>query len=588
MSNESAIPTPATPDVCTVAILVDGQEISGEFHVLSISVSREINRIPAATLQIQDGEPSKATFAASNTEHFIPGKQIDIQLGYRSQNTSVFKGVVIRSGIKIRKQGTVLNVECRGAAIKMTQAPRSRYFIDRKDSELIEELIDAHALKKQVETTGPALKQVVQFHATDWDFMVCRAEANGLVVIAEDQNVSVSKPAMNDSPVVQIAYGSTVLELDCEVDARLQNKDIKAVSWSPTDQKTQDAQAREPTVTAGGNLKATDLAQTMGSHTLELKHTGFLDQPELQAWADARLLRERLARVRGRAKCQGFAGVTPGKIVEVTGIGDRFAGKMYASGVRHTVANGNWETDIQFGLSPETFAETFDLRPAPVGGLLPMVSGLQIGVVSALEGDPLSESRIRVRLPMVSASDDGVWARLATLDAGKNRGTYFRPEVGDEVLVGHLFDDPRHPVILGAIHSSSHEPPQPIKDDNHLKGYVSREKLKLSFDDEKKAIRLETPGGNKLLISDDAKGIAFQDQNGNKITLDDKGIRIESAADLTVKAAKDAKMSGANVEVSAQSSFKASGAGTAEVSAATTSIKGSAQTVVQGGIVQIN
>ncbi|MCI5139498.1 MAG: Rhs element Vgr protein, partial [Candidatus Electrothrix sp. AR1] len=56
MSNESCIPTPATPDVCTVAILIDGTEIPGEFHLLSVAVTREVNRIPTAVVQLQDGE----------------------------------------------------------------------------------------------------------------------------------------------------------------------------------------------------------------------------------------------------------------------------------------------------------------------------------------------------------------------------------------------------------------------------------------------------------------------------------------------------------------------------------------------------
>ena len=75
MSNESTIPTPATPDVCTIGILVDGVEIPGRFHVLSVSVTRELNRIPAAVIQFLDGEASKSTFEASNSDLFIPGKK---------------------------------------------------------------------------------------------------------------------------------------------------------------------------------------------------------------------------------------------------------------------------------------------------------------------------------------------------------------------------------------------------------------------------------------------------------------------------------------------------------------------------------
>jgi len=581
VSNESTIPTPATPDVCTVALLVDGTEVSGALHVLSVSVSRELNRIPSATIQIQDGEPAKATFAVSNTDHFVPGKQIEIQLGYRSQNQTVFKGLIVKQGIKVRKSGSALNIECRSDAVKMTSASKSRYFIDKKDSDIMEELLDAHSLPKDVEATTPALKEVVQYDATDWDFLLCRAEANGQVVLVGDDKVRVAKPGTEGSSVLQIAYGSTVLELDAEVDARWQSAGVKASSWKAADQAIIDAEAKEPSTPSVGNLAASDLAKVLGGDTLDIKHGGALDESQLQTWADARLSRMRLAKVRGRARCQGFAGVMPDKIVEVSGIGERFQGKMYVSAVRHSVSGGNWETDVQFGLNPELFAQTYDLRPLPAAGLLPTVSGLQVGIVTALENDPAGEDRIKIRLPLISANDEGVWARLATLDAGKERGTYFRPEIGDEVVVGFLNDDPRYPVVLGMCHSSAKPAPEPAKDDNHHKGYVSREKLKLAFDDEKKIIGLETPAGNKLALSEDAKGITLQDQNGNKITLDDSGITIESAKDLILKAGKDLNLSGMNTEFSAQAGFKASGMRNAEVSS-------SGSLVVRGATVQIN
>jgi uncharacterized protein involved in type VI secretion and phage assembly len=136
--------------------------------------------------------------------------------------------------------------------------------------------------------------------------------------------------------------------------------------------------------------------------------------------------------------------------------------------------------------------------------------------------------------------------------------------------------------------SSANPAPEPAKDDNNHKGYVSRERLRLTFDDDKKIIGLETPAGNKIALSEDANGIVLEDQNGNKITLDANGIKIESAKDLVFKAANDVKLSGTNTEFSAQSGFKASGIGTAEVSGAQTKINGSAMTVIKGGMVQIN
>jgi len=389
------------------------------------------------------------------------------------------------------------------------------------------------------------------------------------------------------SAALKMAYGSTVLELDAEIDSRLQNKGVKASCWSAPDQATVDADATEPSLLSAGNLAASDLAKVLGDGTSEIKHAGHLDQPELQSWADARLLRMRLAKIRGRARCQGFAALLPGQIVEISGVGDRFAGQLYVSGVRHTVSGGNWETDVQFGISPELFTETYNLRPLPAAGLLPVVSGLQMGIVTALENDPDSEFRIKCRLPLISANDDGVWARLATLDAGDGRGTFFRPEINDEVVVGFLNEDPRYPVILGMCHSSAKAAPQPAKDANNLKGYVSREKLKVTFDDDKKVITFETPGGNKMSLTDDAKGIVLQDQNGNKITLDDGGIKVESVKDITLKSSNDTKLSATNAEISAQSSFKATGTSTAEVSGGSTTISGNSMASVKGPQVQI-
>jgi Rhs element Vgr protein len=588
VSNASTIPTPATPDVCTVAVLVDGVEIPGAYHVFAVSVTREINRIPTASIQLRDGEASRSTFELSNSDHFVPGKEIEIQLGYRSRNESVFKGIVVKHGIKIRKSGSLLLVECRDEAVKMTSGAKSRYFSDKKDSDIMEEIIGSYPLQKDVTATVPDLKEVVQYEATDWDFLVCRAEANGHVVLVEDGKITVAPPVTDEEPVVAVRYGATLLELDVEIDARWQSKGIKASCWDASDQDVIEAEAREPVGPDNGNLSSANLAEVIGGEAQDLRHGGKLGQPELQAWADGRLLKERLAKVRGRAKFQGFAGVAPGKIIEVSGIGERCGGNLYVSGVRHTVSHGNWETDVQFGLSVEPFAETYNLRPLPAAGLLPAVSGLQIGVVTALENDPDGEDRIKVRLPLVSPVEEGIWARIATLDAGNERGTFFRPDIGDEVVIGFLNDDPRHPIVLGMCHSSAKPAPEPAEDVNDRKGYVSREKMRIVFDDEKKSIALDTPAGNILSLSENDQGIQIKDQNGNTVTLDAGGITIESAKDLVLKAAKDIKIEGLNIEVKAQAGFKAAGTSSAEVSGASTTIKGSATTAIQGGVVQIN
>ena len=105
--------------------------------------------------------------------------------------------------------------------------------------------------------------------------------------------------------------------------------------------------------------------------------------------------------------------------------------------------------------------------------------------------------------------------------------------------------------------------------------------MKLTFDDDKKVVSLETPGGRKLTLSDDRKSASLVDQNGNKVVLDDKGITLESSKDLILKATGDVKVQGTNVECKSQASFKAEGQAAADV-------KSSGPLTIKGALVQIN
>ncbi|MCC6726550.1 MAG: type VI secretion system tip protein VgrG [Saprospiraceae bacterium] len=588
-NSASTISTPASPDVATLSILIDGSEIPGSFQIKAVSVTKEANRIPTARLVLLDGEAAKQTFEISNQAFFLPGKKIEIQAGYRANNDTIFKGIVVCHSVKIRQNGSSLTVDCKDEAVKMTLDRKSKYFLEQKDSDVVEDLIGAYGLTKDVEVTNLKHKELVQFDTTDWDFMLTRSEANGQLCIADDGKVSVKKPKMSGQPVLSVAFGTTIMEFDAEMDARHQFQAVKSMSWSHTDQAIVEAGANEPGFAGSGNVSTDDIAKSVEVAEFTERHGGMLAQPELQNWADARLARQRLAKICGRVRFQGFAGVKPGLLLELQGVGERFDGKVFISGVHHEIGKGNWLTDVQFGLNPAWLSQIVDLRPPAAAGLLPPVNGLQIGIVTKIEGDPDGEDRIQVRLPVVSPDDEGIWARVATLDAGDNRGSFFRPELNDEVLVGFLNDDPRHPVVLGMCHSSAKPAPHQPTDDNHEKGFVTRSKMRLWFDDDKKIVTLETPAGNKLQMTEEDKAIMIEDQNGNKIVMNSDGISIESSKDIILKASKDIKAEGVNIELKASGNFKAEGNSGATVKAsATATLEGGAMAVVKGGMVQIN
>ena len=581
MNNSGVIQTSQSSDLVTHKILLDGQELSQTFQVKSIVVQNEVNRIPMAQIVLIDGEPSERDFKLSNEDFLIPGKKIEITAGYHSDEETIFKGIIIKHSIKIRDNSSFLIIECKDEAVKLTIGRKSNYYYDAKDSDIFEKIISTYGLENQIENTNYSHKELVQYNTTDWDFMISRAQANGKLCFVENGKISIIKPNLGASSIETVSFGATMLDFDAEIDARNQVAKVSSYSWDYTNQEVVEIEAQDPNVSLNGNLSSADLSKTIELENYELRHGGNISDVELQDWADAKLLFQHLSRVRGRVKFQGIPSVKPNTILTLEVVGNRFNGKAYVTGVSHQISEGNWTIDAQFGLNPEWFSETFDINTPAAAGIIAAIKGLHIGIVTQLQDDPDGEERILVKIPIVNNEEQGIWCRVAALDAGNNRGTFFRPEIADEVIIGFINEDPNDAIILGMLHSSGKPAPLVASDDNHQKGIFTRSEMKVLFDDEKKSIAIETPAGKKIIIDEDAGIIKIEDENSNVITLDSNGIKMESAGKIELKASGDVSIEGSNVSIKASAQFKAEGSAGVEMSSSATAI-------VKGSIVQIN
>lgn len=581
MSPSRTIQTSRSADLVTFKIRIDGTELPATVQVMNISVEKEINRIPTARLVFTDGDPSGQDFSLSSGEQFLPGKVLEIDAGYHSDEETIFKGIIVKHSLKIRSGYSLLTVECKDKAVKLTAGRKSKYFLDSKDSDAFEEIIGAYGVAADVEASSFQHQKLVQYDCTDWDFLVTRAQANGKVVVVDDGKITVKAPDTDQSEVETVAFGATLLDFDAEMDARNQFSKVSSYTWSHANQELVEQEASGPNPTLNGNVTPDDLAAVVGLENLELKFGGTVGDQSVKDWANAKALFNQLAKTRGRVRFQGIPACKPNTTLKLEGVGDRFNGKIYISAVRHEITEGQWTIDAQFGINPEWFADTNKINDLPAAGLFGAVHGLQIAIVTQLESDPDGEDRVRIKCPMIDKDSEGIWARIASLDAGENRGAYFRPEIGDEVIVGFINDNPNEPVILGMLNSSAKPAPIKASDDNHEKGFVTRSEMKFIFNDDKKSVVLETPAGKKITVDEDAGIIQLEDENSNKLTMNSDGIKIESGKDIILKATGDVKTEGINIEMKAQASLKAEGSASAEV-------KASGTLTLKGALVQIN
>ncbi|HEY0435635.1 MAG TPA: type VI secretion system tip protein VgrG, partial [Phenylobacterium sp.] len=448
------------------------------------------------------------------------------------------------------------------------------------------------------DSTTPAHKELVQYYCTDWDFMVARAEANGLLVIATDGTLSVEAPKTDATAELEVAYGTDLYEFQAEIDARTQLASVEAVGWDTATLEIVRSSAAAPeTLNTQGNLDAAALSAVLGLDTYVMQTATPLESDVLGTWAKAQQVKAALARIRGAMSFQGSAKAKVGGLIDVSGVGERFNGTVFVGGLEHRIEDGNWVTEVQFGMDPEWFIQRADVVAPPAAGWLPGAEGLQVGIVLKLDGDPANAQRIQVSTPILDAETPGVWARLSQFHASNAFGAFFVPEVGDEVVLGYFNNDPSHPVILGSLYSSKNAPAYTLAAENNIKALVSRCLAKVEINEEDKSITITTPGKNKIVLSDKDKQIQIEDETKNKVTLSTSGIVLDSPKDISITAKgtltleavgavsisskADLSAKGLNVTCQGEVGFTGKGSASAELSA-------SGQTTVKGAMVMIN
>lgn len=597
----------------TTEISVDGTKLPEAMMVLELEVVKEVNKIPYSRIVIYDGDLAEQTFPQSEEKMFEPGGEVEIKIAHdpTATLTTIYKGLIIEHGIKLSKfSGPCLVITCRDEALALTVGRKNVIFYEQKDSDIISQIIKDSGIKGKadVEATKTEHKKLIQYYSTDWDFIQSRADANGLITIINDGDLSIKPPEVSEKTDIVVTYGQDMIEMDLKMDASYQYEDVQANFWDPTAQAIENTAGKAPTANKQGDVDSKKLSSVL-KHKELVQTTAPVTKDAIQSWADSVYQRGHLSRIRGKIKCVGSEKLEVGKTVEIAAVGGRFNGDAYINKIRHSFKNAQWFTEVGIGLAQKSHLETYpSATPLGAGGGLPAISGLQHGVVIQIHEDPDGEYRVLVNIPIIdNLEGDGVWARMAHIYATEDCGFVFYPEVGDEVVLGFFDNDPSYPIILGSMYSSkrkitteeAHDPADP----NVFKAIsFNKGKFRMEFSDEagKNIWKLFTEDEMMIEINDDADSITIDDPiNKNNILMDSAGITMTVDKDLTLDVTGDIKITagkgiameatndiegkGMNVKFEGDVNFEAKGGAAFNAEGAQFEIKGSGMGTVDGG-----
>ena len=598
MSGKSPISKAEGPAEC----VLEGANgaLSSVLPIVSVDVYYNINMIPKAIVVIEDGEMCNGKFPLSDGEDLAPGSDVTIKLGYDTDSSQVFKGVVVRHGVSISRNGrSCVKIECRNKAIAMTCARKNANYLEKTDDAIVKQIKGKYSgVTLNSSMGGAEHKEILQYYCTDWDFIMTRAEANGCWLLADGEKLSIKKIAATGSAAVELTWGTDIIEFKAEANALSQVKKVVAKSWDVTKQDVISDNSDMVSLGGQNNFSNETLQKVLNVASNTLQINSQVPQTALKSWAEADQLKNELSRICGSVVSWGTTKGKLGGLVELKNVGDRFKGGALVSGIHHHFSDGIWTTEFTFGMPKEWFSEKFETSAPISSGINCGVHGLLTGIVMQIHEDPDNLNRVKVKIPLMENEKQDVWARLGGPYASDKVGLLFYPEVGDEVILGFFGGDPSSPVILGSLYSGKRTPPKALEQKNNVKQILTREKLSVEFNEEKKSITISTPGDRKFVLDDDGKKITVEDKSGNKVEMSDSGIKMESKKDIVIDTkgkfsvsavsgmnlavkSGDLKGEGLNVEFNGKVGFTGKGSAKAEVSA-------SGQTVIKGAMVMIN
>jgi len=217
------------------------------------------------------------------------------------------------------------------------------------------------------------------------------------------------------------------------------------------------------------------------------------------------------------------------------------------------------------------------------------IYGVMTAIVTNTK-DPEQLGRIKINYPWLNEASESDWVRVVSLMAGPDRGGFFLPDVGDEVLVAFQNGNLHTPYVLGGVWNKNKKPPEKNADGkDNIKIYKSRSGHTMTFSDDsegkKELVEIKTNAGHVILL-DDASGkekIEIKDKTGsNKITID------STANSITIESTTDIKMKSTNITIEASGNLNMKGAMVKAEASGNMNLEAGGINTVKGSMVKIN
>ena len=556
--------TDQTAIASQISISVDGQDVQADVMsaLVSATVDQHSHLPDLFTLTFFDSDMKLLDEGPFNLT-----KTVEISAeGSDGEVINLIKGEITALEPNF-EEGMIARLVIQGydQSHRLYRETKTKAFLNKKDSDLADEIASAAGLQTQIESTPIVYDHLFQHNQTDLDFLQSRAWRIGFECFVSEGKLVFRKPP-TDEPEVTLTWGGDLKTFHPRMTLAEQVDEVVVRGWDVQRKEAIIGRAQDGRVwqKVHEQKNGSEIASDFGYGKVVIFDQPVVSQAEADTLAAARLDELSGAFIDAEGEAFRRPDIRAGRYVELAGLGNRLSGKYLVTNATHVY-------------SPEGLVTTFTVRGSRSGTVTEQLGaanptgrfpGVVTGIVTNAE-DPNDWGRVKLKFPWMSDDAESDWARVAGPGAGPEAGLCAIPEVGDEVVVAFEHGDFSRPFVLGGLWNGQADlPPETAAAGSNEKPLVrtwrSRAGHRLTMhDDSKDKIELETPGGHNVSIDDAGKKVTITTGGGLSVTMDDNSnkITIESGNEVEIKSTGNMKIeAGGNLDLKANGQVNVRGA----------------------------
>jgi len=511
----------------TAVVQLNGQTYR---ELISIELEQSINDHHHFTINISSDKIGEGTHEYLEKARGFIGNDLVLEISNKRDEKYVFSGIVTNVKTSAGNQselGHIVIIEGKSPTILLDNGLHCQVYQDKTLKDIAEEVCRDFPVNIIHPEIAPLNKDkftyIVQSLETPFNFLNRLACCYGEWFYFDGESLVFG---VKNHPVTELLYGTDLMSFDI-------NMSISPLVQSYSTRVYKDNSIQE--------IKIADQTSNMqgyASFAMDKSSKTFLGKPlaMLHQFDDDAAIGSQMDNV-GRLAMQveaarkvNFAGtstdpaVFPGVPIAVfdqTASGKSKQGDYIVTSVSH-----KWESGGHYKNSFTAIPSDAEVPPTTNPIQFPLSSS-QTAIVTD-NNDPDGLGRIKVRFNWQKYGDSP-WLRIAMPYTGKDKGMFFVPEAGEEVMVGFEGGNAEKPFIIGALYHGKMKPDSFANDENNFKAIRTRSGHTIEFDD--------TEGEESITIFD---------KEGTYIKFDTK------EKSLLIKAIENLEIQGKNVTITAE------------------------------------